>query len=267
MSLWKVSRVGDLGIDTADGEVHLGQTPGRLVRFLAVDRDVTELPAVSFDEFLAADEHATRSAAGVARAALTVRAPQPARAPRRRRIELTPALTLGASEARKEVFIDATQHVLSAIGGAAERNVADQVDDLPEPLLVEPRPRKSFGNTPFRDGLSRSIAVMASSTSVPNSGLRRARFQVRPTCFLRHPEDIYGAVLVGVFGVGALCFLRFEFGVLRLEGIGDVLEEDQAENNMLVLRRVHIVTQRVGRRPEFLASKPRFAPVSLLVFC
>ena len=32
--------VGDLPLDGSNGEVHLGQPPGRVVRFLAVDRDV-----------------------------------------------------------------------------------------------------------------------------------------------------------------------------------------------------------------------------------
>jgi hypothetical protein len=41
--------------------------------------------------------------------------------------------------------------------------------------------------------------------------------------------------------------------VLRLEGVGDVLEEDQAEHDMLVLGGVHAAAQRVGHLPE-----PRF---------
>ena len=32
--------VGDLAFDAADGEVHLGEPPGGVVRLLAVDRDV-----------------------------------------------------------------------------------------------------------------------------------------------------------------------------------------------------------------------------------
>ena len=80
--------------------------------------------------------------------------------------------------------------------------------------------------------------------------LRRAGLQVLPARLLRHPEDAGGAVLVGVLGVGALRLLRFELGVLGLEGVGDVLEEDQAEDDVLVLGRVHVVAQRVGGGPE-----------------
>jgi hypothetical protein len=71
-----------------------------------------------------------------------------------------------------------------------------------------------------------------------------------PARLLRHPENAGGAVFVRVFRVSALRLLLFEFGTLGLERVRDVLEEDQAENHMLVLRRVHVVAQRVGGRPE-----------------
>jgi hypothetical protein len=32
-----------------------------------------------------------------------------------------------------------------------------------------------------------------------------------------------------------------------LEGVGDVFEEDEAEDDVLVFRRVHVVAQLVGR--------------------
>ena len=54
-----------------------------------------------------------------------------------------------------------------------------------------------------------------------------------------------------VRGTGALLLLRRELGVLSLEGVGDVLEEDQPEEHVLVLGRVHVVAQRIGSRPEF----------------
>ena len=49
--------VRDLRVDAADGEVHLGQSPGGVVGLLPVDRDVAELAAVGLDELLAAHEH------------------------------------------------------------------------------------------------------------------------------------------------------------------------------------------------------------------
>ena len=38
--------------------------------------------------------------------------------------------------------------------------------------------------------------------------------------------------------------------MLRLERIRDVFEEDEAQDDVLVLRRVHVVAQRVRRFPE-----------------
>ena len=38
--------------------------------------------------------------------------------------------------------------------------------------------------------------------------------------------------------------------MLGLEGVGDVLEEDEAEDDVLVLRRVHVVAQTIGHLPE-----------------
>ena len=54
----------------------------------------------------------------------------------------------------------------------------------------------------------------------------------------------------GVFRVGAVGLLAFELGVPLLEGVGDVLEEDQAQDDVLVLRRVHGAPQRVGHAPQ-----------------
>ena len=63
------------------------------------------------------------------------------------------------------------------------------------------------------------------------------------------------AVLLGLPG---------ELGVLGLEGIRDVLEEDEAEDDVLVLRRVHVVAQRVGGRPELrFEAKARGCPVGV----
>ena len=66
----------------------------------------------------------------------------------------------------------------------------------------------------------------------------------------RHPEDALGAVLVRVFRVRALVHLGFELGVGFLEGVGDVLEEDQAEDDVLVLGGVHAAPQGVGHPPQ-----------------
>ena len=134
--------------------------------------------------------------------------------------------------------------------GAAERDVADQVDELAEALLVEAGAGVVLG----QHALERGVVALDGGHGVvhqlADGGLRGAGLEVLPARLLGHPEDAGGAVLVGVFGVGALRLLGFELGVLGLEGVGDVLEEDQAEDDVLVLGRVHVVAQRVGGGPE-----------------
>ena len=53
--------------------------------------------------------------------------------------------------------------------------------------------------------------------------------------------------------------------MLLLEGVGDVLEEDQAEDDVLVLGGVHVAAQRVGGVPEF-AFKTEVGG-GVVVFC
>ncbi len=254
--------VGDLRVDAADGEVHLGQAPGGVVGFLAVDGDVSQLAAVGLDELLAADEHAARAAAGVVDAALVGGEHLDQHAHHARgRVELPAALAFGAGEAGEEVFVDAAEGVLGAVyplprplsrkrarGGKCD--VAHQVDDLAEALLVEAGAGVVLGQHALERGVVALDGGHGVIDQLTDGRLRRHRLQVFPARLGRHPEDAGGAVFIGVFGVGALLFLRFEFGVLGLEGVRDVLEEDEAEDNVLVLRRVHVVAQRIGRRPE-----------------
>ena len=96
------------------------------------------LPAVGLDELLALHEHAAGAAAGVVDAALVGREHLDQHADdAARRVELAALLALGAGELGEEVLVDAAEDVLGAVGRAAERDVADEVDELAEALLVE----------------------------------------------------------------------------------------------------------------------------------
>ena len=74
--------------------------------------------------------------------------------------------------------------------------------------------------------------------------------EFRPARLGRHPEDALGAVLVRIFGVRALATFTFQPGVALLEGVGDVFQEDEAEDDVLVFGGVHAAPQRVGRAPK-----------------
>ena len=271
--------VGDLGVDAADGEVHLGQAPGRVVRLLAVDADVADAPGVGLDELLALDEHAAGAAARVVDAALVGGEHLDEHADDvARRVELAALLALGAGELGEEVLVDAAEGVLGAVGRGAERDVATEVDELAEARLVEPGAGVVLG----QHALERRVVALDGGHRVvderADGRLRGAGLEGRPAGLLGHPEDIRGPVLVGVLGVGALRLLGLELGVLGLEGIGDVLEEDQAQDDVLVLGRVHVVAQGVGGLPELRleaevrarlpsASRPRSCQESDPHFC
>ena len=147
---------------------------------------------------------------------------------------------------------------------SAQPDVAHQVDELAEPLLVEAGAGVVLRQHALEAGLSRSMAIMASSTMLADGRLRRVGLEVRPARLLRHPEDVDGAVLVRVLGVGPLGPLALQLGVLLLERVGDVLEEDQAEHDVLVLGGVHVVAQGVGGGPQLgLEAKIRRGVVLL----
>jgi hypothetical protein len=260
--------VPDLRVNAADREVHLGEPPGGVVRLLPVDGDVAELAGVRLDELLALHEHAARATAGVVNAALVGREHLDQHAHHvRRRVELPALLALRARELGEEILVHPSEDVLRAVGRAAQPDVGHQVDELAQALLVEARPREVFGQHPDAVRLKRRVVALDGRHRVvhqlADGRLRGVGLQMRPACLLRHPEDAYRAVLVGVLGFGSFRTLRLKFGVLRLEGVGDVLEEDQAENDVLVLGRIHVVAQGIGRCPE-LGLEPEVGGGSLL---
>ena len=93
---------------------------------------------MGLDELLAADEHAARAAAGVVDAALVGREHfDQYTHDAGGRVKLAAALAFGAGEAGEKIFIDAALGVLGAVGGMAQGDIADQIDNLSESYLVE----------------------------------------------------------------------------------------------------------------------------------
>src|SRR5205814_2219080 len=79
-----------------------------------------------------------------------------------------------------------------------------------------------------------------------------AVLEVGPASGGRDPEDVFSAVFVGIFGIraGVIPYPGNEFGVMLFEAVGDVLEEDETENDVLVLGGVHVAAQLIGCEPE-----------------
>ena len=98
------------------------------------------------------------------------------------------------------------------------------------------------------------MATMASSTVLPMVGCLALAWRWRPAGIGGHPEDVLGFVFVGVFGVGpgVVALAGEELGAVFLEGVGDVFEEDEAEDDVLVFGRVHVGAELIGGEPELL---------------
>ena len=165
-------------------------------------------------------------------------------------VKLAALLPLGAGELAEEVFVDAAEDVFGARLFAAEADVADVVDEPAEAALVKRGARVVLGQHALERGVVALDGLHGLVHELADRGLFGLALEVRPACLRWHPENIDRAVLVGVLGVGTLCLFRDKLGVLLLEGIGDVLQEDEAQHDVLVLGGVHGAAQGVGHLPE-----------------
>ena len=92
------------------------------------------------------DEHAGRTAAGIVDPApVGFEHLDQQRDDAARGVELTAFLAFGACELRQEILIHATEHVLGSCVLVAHPDVADEVDQSAEPLLVKCRAGVLFG--------------------------------------------------------------------------------------------------------------------------
>jgi hypothetical protein len=162
---------------------------------------------------------------------------------------------------------------LLALAGGGEFDGGDDVDEFAEALLVEAGAGVVLGKDAFE---ARVVALEGDHGIVhdlADGGKFGRPLEVGPTGLGGHPEDVLGFVLlsasalplraacgrlsrsarlVGVFGIGpgVVALTGEELGAVFLEGVGDVFEEDEAEDDVLVFRRVHVVAELVGGEPE-----------------
>jgi hypothetical protein len=101
-----------------------------------------------------------------------------------------------------------------------------------------------------------------------DGGLLRLGLEVRPAHLGRHPEDVERAILVRVLGVGAPVLLGLKLGVLCFESIEDVLQEDEAEDDVFILGGVHAAAEGIGHPPQLslIADGGGRAVIRLAVF-
>ena len=141
---------------------------------------------------------------------------------------------------------------LLTLAGGREGDGGNEVDQFAKALLVEAGAGVVLGQNALEAGVVALDGDHGVIHDLADGGLLGAVLQVAPAGGGGHPEDILGLVLVLVLGVGTfvVALAGHELGAVFLEGVGDVLEEDETEDNVLVLRRVHVVAELVGSEPE-----------------
>ena len=177
-----------------------------------------------------------------------------------RGVELAAALAFGPRKPAQKVLVNPAQHVARPLAGFARGDAGHEVDQFAQHDFVEGRAVVVFGQHAFEAGVRRLDGGHRVVDQFSDGRLPRARLQVGPAGLLGHPEHVLGAVLVRIFS-GGLVF-RQQGRPLRLEGVGDVLEEDQAERDMLVVRRFEILPQLVSRE-EHLRLEPQRCAVAI----
>ena len=249
--------LAEVVLDLPYRQVHLGQPPGGVVGLLTEDADVglglatvAVAAGVGLHELDRLDKHAARAATGVIDPAFVRREHLDQHAhDAPGRIELAALLALGAGELGEEVLVHAAENILGAVLLVPQADVSDHVDELAEPLLVEARVGVVFGQHAFEGRVVALDGEHGLIDGLADGGLLGVGLEVGPAGFFRDPKDVDGAVLVRVFRVGSLGAFGIELGMLLLESVGDVLEEDQAKHDMLVLGGVHVGAERVGGAP------------------
>ena len=244
----------DIALDAADGQVHLEQLPGRGVRFLAVDGDIAQPPLVIFDEALRLHEHASRAAAGIVNSApFRLQHLHQQGDDRLRRVKFAPFLALGAGELAQEIFVNPAQDVPRPAGRIPQADRADEVDQFAQAALIQLFTAVILGQHPFQP---RILLLDGRHGLIDQDADLRAlgpRLQLPPARCLRHPEDILHQVFVAIFGVGVRRLLPgAQIIVQFLEGVGDIFEEDQAQDDMFIFGRVQVAAQLIGRSPQRL---------------
>ena len=242
-------------VDAPNRQVHLRQPPRRQVALLPEDREIGQLPLPRRHELLRLDEHPARPAARIEDAALERLQHQHQKlddAPGR--VELPALLALRQRELAQEILEDVAQHVRAPGLGVAERDVAHEVDQFPEARRVEVLPGEDLREHVAQrrivllDRVHRRVHVLADLRRL------RPRAQVRPPCRRRDEEHVLRPVLVAILriGPGVLALARQKPRVNLLERIGDVLQEDQPQRDVLVLGGVDVLAELIGGFPELL---------------
>jgi hypothetical protein len=243
----------EIGLNAPQREVHDREAARGCVTLLAVDADIADFAAVRLDEFLRLNEHPSRPAAWIVDAAFVGREhlhQNPYHA--RWRVELPAVLAFRAGELSQEILVHAPENIFGLVFLVAEADGPDQVDKLSQPMLVQRRPGVVFRQDTLEPRIVAFDGEHGVIQELADGGLLGAPLEVSPSSLFRDPEDVFGEIFVLIFRVRArvVALAGSQLRVNLLERIGDIFQENQAEDDVLVFGGVHVVAKLVGRLPE-----------------
>lgn len=271
--------------EAVDGHVHGGEFPGGAVFFLAVDGDVACVALVGADEAFGLDEEAAAAHGGVVYAALVGFEQGDDEGDDGFGGEvLAAAFAFGQGEAAEEVFVDVAEDVFGGeCAVALEGVLAEKLDEADEGVAAHAVAADAFehafeAGVVFFYGVKGVVDECGHAVEAAAPGQFRAVFEEGgggdfvPAGGTGHPEDVVLGVVVALFEFGfkgGLVVLRAVvqrgveiegvFGVLQIgkdfallggEGVGDVFEENQAEDDVFVVGGVQLGAELVGGFPE-----------------
>src|SRR5207245_1499981 len=110
-------------------------------------------------------------------------------------------LALSAREPAEEIFVHATKQIFRAVRFVAQADRADQIDKFAEAIFVQRRASVVLWENAFQ---ARVVALDGDHRVINNLAdgwLLRAVLKIGPTRGGRDPEDVFGAILVGILGI------------------------------------------------------------------
>lgn len=119
----------------------------------------------------------------------------------------------------EKVFVNTAKDVLGAALGVAKANIAYKVDELAKALFIESGARVIFGKDTLEGRIVSFHCFHGLIHKATDGGLDCVILVERPAGLWRNLEDIEGAILVKVFGVGAVWALGLQAGMVFLKRI------------------------------------------------
>ena len=128
----------ELRIEMADGEIHFGEFPCRLVRLLTIDGDVLNASPMFLDEFFTHDKHSATPARGVVDPTFVwLYHLDHEFDDSLRRIELSSSLPFSIGKLTKKVLVDITEEVTRLLLLCLEIHIGEEVDELTKRSFIK----------------------------------------------------------------------------------------------------------------------------------